>query len=171
MRILLKRILSVKLKVMEVLTYNRKAKFDYDILETFEAGLVLKGHEVKSIKTGHVSLKGSYVSVISKKSNLPELYLIKAHISLYKQAGNVKDYDPERPRKLLLKKNEIKHLIGKKQEQGLTLVPLKIYTKHNFIKMEFGIGRGKKKYDKREDIKKREVGRKLNALTKMRMKS
>jgi SsrA-binding protein len=152
---------------MAVLAFNKRANYDYEILEKYEAGLVLLGHEVKSVKTGHISLKGSFVTIKNiKGKKLPELYLVNAHIPLYKYAGTVKDYDPYRSRKLLLKKNEIKHLIGKKQEQGLTLVPIKIYTKREFVKLEFGIGRGKKKYDKREAIKKRDVDRKIRTLTK-----
>jgi SsrA-binding protein len=151
---------------MPTLAYNKRANFDYEILDSYEAGLVLFGHEVKSVKTGHVSLKGSYVTIKKSGHTIPEIYLINAHISLYKKASNVKNYEPTRPRKLLLKKNEIKHLIGKKDEQGLTLVPIKIYTKHSKIKLEFGIGRGRKKYDKREVIKKREVDRSIRTLTK-----
>ncbi|MBU0619832.1 MAG: SsrA-binding protein SmpB [Patescibacteria group bacterium] len=148
---------------MNFITINKRANFDYEIKEKYEAGLVLLGHEVKSVKTGHINLKGSYVTVKQNdKKKLPELYLISAHISLYKHAGMIKDYNPTRPRKLLLKKKEIQHLIGKKQEQGLTLVPLKIYTKHGFIKLEFGIGKGKKKVDKREAIKKRETAKSIN---------
>ncbi|MCG2700861.1 SsrA-binding protein, partial [Candidatus Parcubacteria bacterium] len=86
-------------------------------------------------------------------------------------AGTVKSYNPTRPRKLLVKKNEIKHLIGKKQEQGLTLVPLKMYTKRSLIKLEFGIGKGKKKFDKREMIKKRELDRNMRTLIKQRLKN
>jgi SsrA-binding protein len=151
---------------MPVLAVNKRAHFDYEIGEKYEAGLVLLGHEVKSVKTGHVSLKGSFVTVKQSAGKVPELILVNAHIPLYAKASTVKDYDPTRPRKLLLHKNEIKKLIGKKQEQGLTLVPVKIYTKHGLIKLEFGIGRGKKKIDKREDIKKRETDRKIRTLTK-----
>jgi SsrA-binding protein len=151
---------------MSTLAYNKRANFDYEILDTYEAGLVLFGHEVKSVKTGHVSLKGSYVTIKKSGNKLPELMLINAHISLYKKASNIINYEPTRPRKLLLKKNEIKHLIGKKDEQGLTLVPIKLYTKHSKIKLEFGIGRGRKKYDKREVIKKRETDRSIRTLTK-----
>jgi len=151
---------------MPTLAYNKRANYDYEILTTYEAGLVLYGHEVKSVKTGHISLKGAYVTVKRTGKNLPELYLINAHISLYSRASAVSDYDPTRPRKLLLGKKEIEHLVGKKNEQGLTLVPLKIYTKHSLIKLEFGIGRGRKKYDKRELIKKRETDRAIRTLTK-----
>jgi len=155
---------------MPTLAYNKRAKFDYEILDTHEAGLVLYGHEVKSIKTGHVSLKGAYVVLKQTGKNLPELYLINTFVPLYKKSSGIENYNPERSRKLLLKKNEIKHLIGKKQEQGLTLVPIKIYTKRSLIKLEFGIGKGKKKIDKRESIKKRELDRKIRTLTKQSLK-
>lgn len=152
---------------MKILAVNKRANFDYEILETYEAGIVLLGQEVKSVKTGHISLQGSFVVLKNTGgNNLPEVFLINAHIPLYKFASAATDYDPTRPRKLLIKKNEIKYLIGKKQEQGLTLVPLKIYTKRSFIKLEFGIGRGKKKIDKREAIKKREVDRQIRTLIK-----
>jgi len=152
---------------MPSLAFNKRANFDYDIQETYEAGLVLLGYEVKSIKTGHISLKGSYVTFRKVRGkNLPEAYLINAHIPLYKFAGDRPGYDPLRSRKLLLKKKEIGYLMGKKDEQGLTLVPIKIYTKRSFIKLEFGIGKGRKKYDKREVIKKRELDREVRTLTK-----
>jgi len=153
---------------MPVLAYNKRAKFDYEIGDTYEAGVVLRGHEVKSVKTGHVSLKGAFVTVKSAGEPLPILYLTNAHIPLYKKASTVKNHEPERPRKLLLHKKEIDHLVGKRREQGLTLVPIKLYTKHNLIKLEFGVGRGKKKYDKRADIKKRELDRHIRSLTKER---
>lgn len=153
---------------MAILAINKKARYDYEILDTYEAGLVLYGHEVKSIKTKHVSLKGAFVTVKQSPTlgKQPELYLINAYIPLYKKASTVQVYDPERSRKLLLKKSEIKHLVGKKKEQGLTIVPIKLYTIRNLIKLEFGIGRGKKKYDKRADIKKRDLDKKVRTLTK-----
>lgn len=156
---------------MPTLAYNKRAKFDYHITDTYEAGLVLLGHEVKSVKTGHISLKGSFVTVkrsVDNKGSTPTFYLTNSHIPLYIKASTIKDYDPERPRKLLLNKNQIKHLLGKRREQGLTLVPIKIYTKHSLIKLEFGIGRGKKKYDKRESIKKREVDRTIKTALKQK---
>lgn len=152
---------------MPVLAVNKRANFDYDIQETYEAGLVLLGYEVKSVKTGHISLKGSFVTFKrSRGKKLPEAYLTNANIPLYKFAGNRPGYEPLRPRKLLLKKKEIRYLMGKKEEQGLTLIPIKIYTKHSFLKLEFGVGKGRKKYDKREVIKKRELDRQLRTLTK-----
>lgn len=153
---------------MPRLATNKRARYDYEISDTYEAGIVLFGYEVKSIKTGHISLKGSYVTIKSN-NNQPEMYLTNAFIPLYKKATTIDSYNSERPRKLLLKKKQIAHLIGKKQEQGLTLVPIKIYTKNNLIKLEFGIGRGKKKYDKRESIKKRDVERQMRTLTKQRI--
>jgi SsrA-binding protein len=150
---------------MSVLAVNKKAGFDYKILETYEAGLVLSGPEVKSIKGGHISLKESYIDVLAGQ---PELYLLKAHVAAYKPAGKIDEYNPTRPRKLLLHQSEVLHLMGKKQQAGLTLIPLKIYTKNSFIKLEFALAQGRKKYDKREVIKKREVERGLRILTKKR---
>lgn len=151
---------------MTVLAYNKRANFDYEITDKYEAGLVLAGHEVKSVKTGHISLKGAYVTIKGRESGKVELYLTNSHIPKYSRATTVLDYDPERSRKLLLHKSEVNHLIGKKKEQGLTLVPIKIYTKHNLLKLEFGVGRGKKKYDKRDDIKKKDVERDMKTATK-----
>lgn len=153
---------------MPVLAINKRAHYDYEISETYEAGLVLLGHEVKSIKTGHINLKGAFVTTKKTNKELPELSLINAHIPLYKKTSQILNYDPYRSRKLLLRKKEVKYLIGKKQEQGLTLVPIKIYTKRSLVKLEFGIGKGKKKIDKRETIKKREIDRTIRTLTKCR---
>jgi len=150
---------------MPQLAQNKKANFDYELLEKYEAGLVLFGHEVKAVRAGQLSLKGSYISVRTKGGKT-ELYLIGCQISPYKQAGSLPDYNQTRERKLLLKKEEIKKLVGKKQTEGLTLIPLKIYTNHSFLKLEFAIARGKKKYDKRASIKKREVDRQLRTLIK-----
>jgi SsrA-binding protein len=145
---------------VSTLAKNKKAYFDYEILETYEAGIVLQGHEVKSVKLGHISLKGAYVSI---KGN--EAYLVNAHISPYQPANMAKDYDPTRSRKLLLNRAEINTLIGKSKSEGLTALPLSVYTKKGKIKIEIGIGRGKKKHEKREKVKKRdtekEIGRKL----------
>jgi SsrA-binding protein len=152
---------------MPVLATNKRANFDYKLLETFEAGIMLLGHEVKAIKDGHVSLKGAYVSVRYHEGH-PELFLIGAHISRYRHAGELPDYEPTRERQLLLKRQEIRHLLGKKQEKGLTLIPIKIYTKHSFIKLELALAEGKKKYDKREDIKRKDLDRQLSTLMKRR---
>ncbi|KKS73980.1 MAG: SsrA-binding protein [Candidatus Azambacteria bacterium GW2011_GWB1_42_72] len=130
---------------------NRKARFNYEILETFEAGLVLSGPEVKSIKNGRMNLAGCYINIHDG-----ELYLIGASIAPYQPKNQPADYDPARSRKLLLHKKEIMSLLGKIQQKGLTLVPLKVYNKGRRIKLEFAIVRGKKKYDKRAVISKRE---------------
>ena len=154
---------------MPSLAVNKRANFDYEISEKFEAGLDLLGHEVKSLRDSNVSLKGAFITFRqSTKGKLPEAFLRKCHISLYKKASTVTDYTPERYRKLLLSKKEIQFLVGKKNEQGLTLVPIKIYTRHGFIKLAFGIGKGKKKYDKREDLKKKDLDRSLRSLTKLK---
>lgn len=150
---------------MPTLANNRRASFDYDLLENYEAGIVLLGHEAKSAKAGHINLNGAYVSLRAGK-NGPELWLMNVHISPYRFAGNLTDYDPARERRLLLNRKEIAHLVGKTQEKGLTLVPMKMYTKRSFVKLEFALGRGKKKFDKRETIKKREVERQIRTLTK-----
>ncbi len=141
---------------MPVYATNKKAKFDYEVLETTEAGLVLTGMEVKSIRTGHISLKGAFVTFHENSA-----FLTNVHISKYKYAGKAPEYEPERSRKLLLKKKEINYLRGKSQEKGLTIVPISVYTKSRHIKVEIAVCRGKKIYDKRAAIKKRELKREL----------
>ncbi len=148
---------------MTIYSENKKAYFTYEILEKFEAGIVLIGQEVKSIRSGRISLKGSYVILKGE-----EPYLVGANIPSYQPKNAPPDYVPERPRKLLLNKLEIKRLIGKTKEKGLTLIPLKVYTKGAKIKLEFGIGKGKKKADKRETIKKREAEREMRRALKSR---
>ena len=142
---------------MTSLAHNKRARFDYELLQKYEAGLVLLGHEVKSVKTGHVSLKGAFVTIRGG-----EFYLTNAMIPLYKHAGNITDYDPTRSRKLLLNKAEMKSLIGKKQTEGLTLVPLRVYTKGRHVKLSFALAKGKKKHDKRQAIAERESRRKVS---------
>lgn len=139
---------------MSAFTTNPRAHFDYEILETIEAGLVLRGYEVKSIKSGKVSLKGAYVKIINGKP-----VLLGAIISPY-QAGNVPpDYNPQATRELLLSKREVSALVSLSKSQGLTLVPLKLYPKGNLVKLLIGVARGKKKHDKREAIKKKDIAR------------
>ena len=129
---------------------NKKAYFDYEILESFEAGIVLKGTEIKSIRDGKVNLKDSYAVI---KNN--EVFLLNTHISQYKE-GNIFNHDETRTRKLLLHKKEIKKIKEQLEIQGLTLVPLKLYFKGEYAKILLGLAKGKKNYDKRESIKKRE---------------
>jgi SsrA-binding protein len=153
---------------MATYAVNKRAHYDYEISDKYEAGISLLGYEVKSIRNKHVSLKGAFVTIKAGKGNDSEIYLTNAHIPKYEKATTIDAYDPDRPRKLLLHSKEIAKLIGKKQEQGLTLVPLRIYSAHNLIKLEFGIGRGKKKYDKREDIKKRDTDLEMRRAMKER---
>jgi SsrA-binding protein len=133
---------------------NSKAGFDYEILETIEAGLVLKGHEVKAIKDGKASIKGSFVKILNGRPQL-----IGATISPYQPNNTPPDYNPTATRMLLLSKKQIDVLLGLSQSQGLTLIPLKIYDKKSKLKLLIGIARGKKKYDKRSSIKKKDVAR------------
>lgn len=144
-----------KLK-MSVYATNPRAHFDYQILETYEAGIVLSGQEVKAIKNNKVSLQGAYVKVVNGQP-----VLLGALISPYQAQNAPPDYDPQRTRHLLLKKKEVRHLFDKTVEMGVTLVPLKIYAKNNLIKLEIGLARGKKKFDKRAAIKKREAEKKI----------
>ncbi|MDO8574991.1 MAG: SsrA-binding protein SmpB [bacterium] len=141
---------------MTALAENRKAYFDYEIIEKFEAGLVLSGAEVKSIRGGRMNLAGSYVNFHNG-----EPYLIGASIAPYQPKNQPSDYDPSRARKLLLNKKEIDYISGKTKQKGLTLVPIKVYNKGRRIKIEVGLARGKKQYDKRVAISKREVARKI----------
>jgi SsrA-binding protein len=132
---------------------NRKATHDYEILERLEAGIALIGCEVKSLRAGKANLKNSYAMVKGE-----ELWLIGCHIDPYAQ-GSYQNADPERSRKLLMKRNEINKLMGRIQEKGLTLIPLKLYLKGHLVKIQLGLARAKKLYDKREDIKTRESDR------------
>ncbi|MDZ7296339.1 MAG: SsrA-binding protein SmpB [candidate division KSB1 bacterium] len=137
----------------KLITTNRKARHDYIILETFEAGIALQGTEVKSLRAGRANLKDSYAAIKDG-----EVWLYQAHISPY-DYGNVYNHDPLRPRKLLLHRQEIRRLAGKVQERGLTLVPLRMYFKKGRAKVELALARGKRQYDRREDIARRDVER------------
>lgn len=154
---------------MKVLADNRKLKFDYEILETFEAGIELKGFEVKSLRKKGVNLNATYI-LISKneKTGKIETFWVGAKIMPYQPNNIYIKYNPQRDRRLLLKKKEINYLSGKSQEKGLTLMPVMLYTKRSFIKMELALVRGKKKHDKRASIKKREVDRKIKSELKLR---
>jgi SsrA-binding protein len=135
---------------------NRRARHDYHILETIEAGLVLKGTEVKSLRAGQVTFKDSYATVRND-----EAWLLGCHISPYSH-GSDANHNPERDRKLLLHKREIARLSGKVAERGLTLVPLRMYFKQGRAKLELGLGRGKKLHDKRSALQEREVRREMD---------
>ncbi len=149
---------------MNIYSENRKATFDYEILEKYEAGLVLQGQEVKSIKGGHINLSGSYVVI---RNGLP--FLIGAKVPAYQPKNAPADYNPEQARKLLLNKKEIDYLaryVGggaglPAGRQGFSLIPLKVYDQHGRIKLEFGLAKGKKKFDKKEKIKERDIERNM----------
>jgi SsrA-binding protein len=141
---------------------NRKASHDYHFLETFEAGLVLTGTEVKAIREGRVNLRDSYCRLEGA-----EAYLLGAHVGAYSHGGYVM-HDPLRPRKLLLRRDEINKLLGKTTERGLTIVPLRMYFKNGRVKVAVALARGKKTYDKRETIKRREIARETRAAIKNR---
>ncbi len=138
----------------KTLAKNRKARFEYEIQKTIEAGIALKGTEVKSIRAGQINLAESYCSVDERL----QVYLLNAHISQY-GFGNRNNHEPLRPRRLLLHRSEIRRLYGQLKEQGLTLIPLKVYLKDGLIKLELAVGRGKKLHDKRQTMKKREAQR------------
>ncbi|MEK7608621.1 MAG: SsrA-binding protein SmpB [Patescibacteria group bacterium] len=133
---------------------NRRARFDYDMLETLEAGIELYGYEVKSVKEGRMELPGSYCLI-----RAGELWLTNAKIPAYQPKNAPEGYDSTRTRKLLIQKKEIKMLSGRLEEKGLTLVPLKAYPKRGLIKLELGLGRSRKQKDKRDLLKKRAIER------------
>ncbi len=137
---------------MKILATNRRARHDYELKDRFEAGLVLSGAEVKSVKQGHIDLKGSYISF-----RAGEAYLVSTHISPYKQAFNLESYNPTAERKLLLHKHEIVKLIEAAHSQHLTVVPTAIGLVRGRIKLEIALGRGKKLYDKRETKKRQSM--------------
>ncbi len=140
-------------KEFKNITVNRKARHEYSVLQTFEAGIVLLGTEVKSLRQGKANLVDSYAAL--KNGGV---WLIGAHISEYTQ-GNINNHIPTRDRKLLLNKSEIRRLIGKVKEKGLTLIPLRMYFKEGKVKVELALAKGKKVYDKRESIAKRDLQR------------
>ena len=141
---------------------NRKAFHDYYILETFEAGVALLGTEVKAIREGRVNLRDSFARV-----ERGEIFLYNVNISPYSHRGSA-DHEPLRQRKLLLHRDEIRKLIGKTTERGMTLVPVRLYFKNGRVKVALGIAKGKKEYDKRETIKRRETDRETRAAVKSR---
>lgn len=141
---------------MKVITQNKKVLFNYEVLEKFQAGIVLNGQEVKSIRMGRMNLSGSFVVMKNE-----EAWILGAHIPAYQPKNAPSDYSPERTRKLLLTKKEIKYLMGKNQQKGLTIVPLAVYNAKDRIKVEIALVRPKKKFDKREKIIKRETTREI----------
>ena len=147
---------------IKIVSVNKTGRRDYEVIDTFEAGISLKGSEVKSVREGAVNLKESYIRVIRE-----EIFLIGCHISPYSHAP-VDAHEPTRERKLLLHKREIEKLVGLVEQKGLTLFPLKMYFKNGKAKMEIALGKGKKHYDKREDVKKREADREIERAFKIK---
>lgn len=145
----------LKLRIMDskVVSTNKKARFEYFILETFEAGLALKGTEIKSVRNGQISLQEAYV-----RTNGEEVWLVGAHIAPYVHASAFQ-HDPKRDRKLLMHKREIRKLFDEVRIKGMTIVPIKVYLKDGKAKLEIGLAKGKKQYDKREAIKERDIER------------
>lgn len=141
---------------VKVISTNRKARFEYQILQVFEAGLVLKGTEIKSIREGQVSLQESYIRTDGKQA-----WLVGAHIAPYEHASAYQ-HEPDRERKLLLNKSEISELWDSVRIKGMTIIPIRMYLKQGKAKLEIGLAKGKKLYDKRESIKKRDVEREEN---------
>ncbi len=145
---------------VKIITNNRRARHDYHVLEKHEAGIELRGTEVKSLRDGKIQLKDSYVSVRDG-----ELYLVGTHISPYEQ-GNIYNHEPERDRRLLMHKNEIRRLGAQVAEKGLTLIPLSLYFKNGRAKVEVGLCRGKQTHDKRETVREREAKREMDRAVK-----
>ena len=145
----------------KIVTDNRKARYLYEILETYEAGIQLTGTEVKSIREGKVNLQDGDALIRNG-----EAWLINVHISPYSGSGQYFNHDPRRTRKLLLHRQEIRKLIGKVEQQGLTLVPLRMYLKRGLVKVNIALGKGKKLHDKREDLKRRQDQRDIQRAMK-----
>lgn len=149
----------------KIVSTNRRARHEYHILETFECGLVLHGYEVKSIREGRVNIQDAYGTV---RGN--EAFIENMHVTPYSH-GDLRVIDPLRTRKLLLKRKEIDYLLGKTRERGLTLVPLKVYFKGPHVKLEVGVARGKKLYDKREDMAERDARRDIERAVRGKRKT
>ncbi|WP_062109252.1 SsrA-binding protein SmpB [Bacillus niameyensis] len=148
----------------KLIAQNKKARHDYSIEETYEAGMVLQGTEIKSIRAGRINLKDSFARIHNG-----ELFLHNVHISPYEQ-GNRYNHDPLRTRKLLLHRKEISKLIGESKEAGYSIIPLKVYIKNGYAKVLIGLAKGKKKYDKREDLKRKEAKRDIERAFRERQK-
>jgi SsrA-binding protein len=155
--------MSDKSDSFKIVSDNRQARFQYEILETYETGIELVGTEVKSIREGKVNLRDGFALVRNG-----EVFLYNVHISPHKTASQVFNHDPTRTRKLLLHRQEIRKLIGKVEQQGLTLVPLKMYLKRGWVKLDLALVRGKKLHDKRDDLKRRQDQRDMERAIKNR---
>ena len=146
----------------KVLAQNRQASYEYSILETFEAGMVLKGTEIKSIRNARINIRDGYMSIRNGEATLQNV-----HISPFEQ-GNIFNHDPLRSRKLLLHKKQINYLANQTKTQGVTVIPLKVYIKDGYAKVLIGVAQGKKKYDKRESLKQKDMKREVDRALKNR---
>lgn len=144
---------------MPALAYNKRAVFDYELMEKYEAGLVLLGTEVKSVRAGHMSLRGAFVTLHNGQA-----YLTNATIPPWQPANTPETYDPTRPRQLLLKKVELDQLMKSRQAEGLTIVPIRVYNKGPHLKLEIALARGKKQFDKKQVKKERDIARDVDRL-------
>lgn len=149
---------------IKVVATNRKARHEYFIIEQYEAGLALHGSEIKSIRLGQISLAEAYVNIDGR-----EAWLMDAHIAPYEQAG-IYNHEPRRPRKLLLHRRQISELWNLVRQKGMTVIPLRVYLKHGRAKVEIAVAKGKKLYDKRQDIAKRDMQRELEREVRQRLK-
>ncbi|GAE33147.1 SsrA-binding protein SmpB [Halalkalibacter akibai] len=156
--------MAVKDKDRNVIAQNKRASHDYFIEETYEAGMVLKGTEIKSMRAGRMNLKDSFARISNG-----EMYLHNAHISEYEQ-GNRYNHEPTRARKLLLHKKQINEMIGLTQQKGYSIVPLKVYIKNGFAKVLIGVAKGKKNFDKRETLKRQDAKRDIDRALRERQK-
>jgi len=155
----------MKSKKDYIIAQNKKAYYNFEIIEKLEVGMVLKGYEVKSIRMGHISLNDCYARIIKE-----ELWLIGGYIKPYAQAHGVDKIDPTRSRKLLIHKRELKRWIGKVQEKGLTIIPLKLYFNKNHIKLQIALGRSKKQFDKRQNKKQQDIQRDIQKNMKLNIR-
>ena len=153
--------MSEKSNGYKIISDNRQARFQYEILETYEAGIQLVGTEVKSIRAGKVNLKDGFALIRNG-----EVLLLNVHISPHHTTSQIFNHDPRRTRKLLLRRDEIRKLVGKVEQQGLTLVPLKMYLKRGWVKVDIALARGKRLHDKREDVRKRQDQRDMQRALK-----
>lgn len=148
----------------KLIAQNRKARHDYTVVDTMEAGIILQGTEIKSIRNGRINLKDGFARIRNG-----EAFLLNVHISPYEQ-GNIFNHDPLRTRKLLLHKKQLAKLITETKNTGITIIPLKVYIRNGYAKVLIGLAKGKKQYDKREDLKRKEVNREISRTLKSKLR-
>jgi SsrA-binding protein len=160
---------------MATLANNRRARWRFKILETWEAGIELAGHEVKAVKSGRIDLSRAHITMRTAESRGKSrlrlnAYLINGFIPKYDRAGDIPGYDPRRTRRLLLRRDQIRRIMGQLEQKGLTMVPLSMYTRNHLVKLQVGLAQGKTEYDKRDTIRKRESDRNMRAAARRRVK-